>query len=533
MKKFITVSLSLLLLMGACQPVFGQVTTVTTLGAPVGIYSTEDGLLVADKKENVIYQIKDKTASVFCGKSGVFDIYGNALGYYYDGSRQNAYFNGPYGITSYLEGYAVTDTKNNAVRYISDEKVYTIVGDGTAGSENDRSLNAKFHGPTGITTDDKGNLYIADTQNNRIRKVDTKGNVTTYAGGHEGYADGSSSQAMFNQPTGVYWYEGALYVCDSGNHRIRKVENSIVTTIAGTAGYYTGTKIFAGGYKDGACAQAQFSNPTGIIVKDGVIYVADTGNSAVRKIENGKVSTLVKNTDPSQSVYPTSPTGLAFLGDMLYISDPFAGIVYALEDALVKEAALAEVTYSFEDVAKDDWYYDAVMYMRQKGFIMGTSDTTYSPAQNMTRAMFVAVMGRIYEAQGYEIPETVCEYDDVKADMYYTKYVQWAKVNEIACGAEDNKFYPDENIDRQQMVVMLYNLAQYMQKDTSADTSEKSIKDFVDYEEIADWAAPAVDWAVKKGIISGKDGNRYDPNGSATRAEVSQIFMKFCQEYVE
>ena len=527
MKKFLALTMSLLMVFGTCQTAFGQ---VTILGEPVGIHNADGVLLVTDKSDNVIYQIVDGEASIYSGKVAVEDIYGDALEYYYDGGVETAYYGDPYDITPYLNGFAVTDTAFNVVRYISEQKVYTIVGSGKAGYQDGESIKTAFNGPTGITTDDEGNLYVADTQNNVIRKVDTTGTVTTFAGTTKaGYKDGAADAAQFNQPTGLDWEKGALYVADTGNQRIRKVENGKVTTFAGTAGYYLESDgIFEGGYNDGPAGQAQFAEPMDVLVQNGVVYVADSGNAAVRTIKNGVVSTAVINVDALQSIYPAKPSGLAMMNGTLYITDPFAGLVYSLHDALAKESSEGEGAEIFKDVKQADWFFKAVMFMQERGLISGTGDAMFSPNTNMTRGMFVTVVGRICEADGEKINKASCEFSDVKQDMYYAKYVQWAKDNGIASGSDDGRFYPDKNINRQEMLVMLRNLAKHMHKDLSVKGG-KVVTDFNDFGQIENWAVDASNWAYSHGLVSGRDGNLLAPKATATRAEVSQIFMKYLQ----
>ena len=527
MKKVLALTMSLLMVFGTCQTAFGQ---VTILKEPVGLHSVDGALLVTDKGDNVIYRIENGKAEIFSGKVAVEDIYGDALEYYYDGSVTGAYYGDPYGITPYLEGYAVTDTAFNVVRYISDNKVYTIAGDEKGGFKNGSGIYALFNGPTGITTDEDGNLYVADTQNNVIRKINEKGKVTTFAGaGKEGYKDGAANEAQFNQPTGLDWENGALYICDTGNQRIRKVENGTVTTFAGTAGYYLESdNIFEGGYQDGAAAQAQFSNPMGILVQGGTVYVADSGNGAVRMIKNGVVSTAVMNADPLAAVYPARPNGMAMLDGELYIADSFAGLVYSLQDALSQSGNTGAGKVEFKDVNQNDWFYKAVQFMQARGLISGTGEDTFSPDMNMTRGMFVTVVGRICEAEGEVIANNGCEFGDVAQGMYYAKYVQWAKENGIASGADDGRFYPDKNISRQEMLVMLRNLADHMGKDLSVK-GDKTVNGFNDFSQIEGWAVNAANWAYSNGIVSGRDGNLLAPKATATRAEVSQIFMKYLQ----
>ncbi|MBR5816126.1 MAG: S-layer homology domain-containing protein [Anaerotignum sp.] len=527
MKKFLALSMSLLMLFGTCQTAFAQ---ATVLGEPVGITNADGVLLVTDKSDNVIYQIENGKASVYSGRMAAEDIYGDAMEYYYDGGVSTAYYGDPWDIIPFLNGFAVTDTAFNVVRYISEAKVYTLVGSGEAGYQNGESIKAVFNGPTGLAADDAGNLYIADTQNNVIRKMDSEGNVTTFAGsGKEGYQDGSASAAAFCQPTDIDWYNGALYVCDTGNQRIRKVENGKVSTFAGTAGHYLDSdSVYEGGYRDGAAAQAQFADPMGILVQGGVVYVADSGNSAVRKIEKGMVSTVVKAEDTTNSIYPSQPSGLTMLDGTLYITDPFAGLVYTVQDALSKATSVGDGIQIFRDVKDTDWFSKAVTFMWSKGLISGTAEGQFSPNVNMTRGMFVTVVGRICEAEGEKIKNDGCQFTDVKDDIYYAKYVQWAKENGIASGSDDGRFYPEKNISRQEMLVMLRNLAKHMDKNITVKGG-KSAKDFADYGQIELWAETAVSWAYQNVIVSGRDGNLMAPKATATRAEVSQIFMKYLQ----
>ena len=107
MKKFLALSMSLLMLFGTCQTALAQ---VTVLGEPVGITNANGVLLVTDKSDNVIYRIENGKAAVYSGKEAVEDIYGDAMEYYYDGGVRTAYYGDPWDIVPYMDGYAVTDT---------------------------------------------------------------------------------------------------------------------------------------------------------------------------------------------------------------------------------------------------------------------------------------------------------------------------------------------------------------------------------------------------------------------------------------
>ena len=161
-------------------------------------------------------------------------------------------------------------------------------GDGVRGMRNGPVAQARFDDPYGVAVAADGTLYVADAgDNNRIRRIGTDGAVTTLAGFEEGFADGDGTAARLNTPSGVALDRaGNLYVADTGNHAIRKITPlGMVSTVAGTG---------VAGFGDGARSQAQFNGPIGVAVDaHGNVYVADTYNDRIRKIDTqGQVSTL-------------------------------------------------------------------------------------------------------------------------------------------------------------------------------------------------------------------------------------------------
>lgn len=306
--------------------------SIIKVSKPAFLYADDKKLLVADTGDNVIYEINDEKKSIMSGKIGKLDVYGLPKGGYVNGENENVKFDSPYAITKFLEGYAVSDRDNHVIRYVTKEGVITLAGNGTAGFFNGVGNESQFHSPAGITTDDNGNLYVADSLNHCIRKIDKKGNVSLYAGGIKGYSDGKRLTAKFDTPMGIYYDNGRLYITDSQNQRIRMIDlkTEEVTTIAGNASYYEESTLYVGGFLDGKVDQARFDTPTGIVVKNHCIYIADTGNSAIRKVEDGIVSTILQVEDESVSIYPAKPTGLAIKDNTLYISDSFAGLIYSI-----------------------------------------------------------------------------------------------------------------------------------------------------------------------------------------------------------
>jgi len=207
-----------------------------------------------------------------------------------DGSGAEASFKYPAGIV--LDGSGniyVADAFNNRIRKITPSGVVTtLAGSGKEGFADGTGLKAVFNGPSGIAIDRDGNIYTAEWKGHRVRKITPEGVVTTLAGsGKAGFADGTGAEASFNTPEGVALdSKGNVYVADARNNKIRKISPSgVVTTIAGS-----GKKDFA----DGAGAEATFSYPFGVAVDGGGnVYVADSGNNLIRKITpSGSVSTF-------------------------------------------------------------------------------------------------------------------------------------------------------------------------------------------------------------------------------------------------
>lgn len=242
-----------------------------------------------------------------------------------DGIGSMAKFNNPCGMVLDREGNLyVSDHANHVIRKVTPNGVVsTYAGTGVAGFANGRRLNAKFNHPYGLAIDSNGNLYVGDVVNHKIRKISPEGIVTTLAGGGKGFADQSGSLAKFNHPYGVTVDKNNnLYVADSYNNRIRKVTpTGKVTTVAGNG---------VDGFVDGPRDQAEFYVPIGIVVDAADnIYVGDEGNSSIRKISpDGRVTTLAGNGKFSfsdgvgRSASFNAPGGIAMdKGGNLYVAD--------------------------------------------------------------------------------------------------------------------------------------------------------------------------------------------------------------------
>jgi hypothetical protein len=278
----------------------------------------------------VVYLVVSKTTPTNREASGlVTTIAGSGAPGVNDGPALSASFSDPFGIAVDKGGNVIVADggQSNRIRRVTVEgKVETIAGS-IEGFADGNALQAQFNTPSGIAIDRAGNIIIADTSNNRIRKLSTDGTkVSTIAGsGVAGFKDGRPDEAQFDGPIGVAVDQsGNLFVADAYNDSIRKITTEgVVTTIAGTG---------SPGYSDGQGTNAAFDTPCGVAVdKDGNVFVADTGNSAIRKINaRGEVTTIAGRTDAGVSqggeVRLNRPVGVAVTQDgFLFISDEGSG----------------------------------------------------------------------------------------------------------------------------------------------------------------------------------------------------------------
>jgi len=252
--------------------------------ANIAVDSRDGSIYVADKYNNVIRKIYDGVVST---------VAGNGEKGFKDGGASEAMFEYPTSVAvdTYNGALYVADSFNHRIRKISAEGIVsTLAGTGEKGALDGPASKATFTYPTSICVVEKdGSIYVSEEQNNKIRKVSTDGNVMTYAGtGTKGCSTGVAARALFNGPVGlaVDDFDGALYVADKNNHKIKKILNGVVSVFAGT-----GEK----GCLDGPVAKATFNEPTDIAVdkSDGSVFVTDCKNRKIRKISpNGIVTTV-------------------------------------------------------------------------------------------------------------------------------------------------------------------------------------------------------------------------------------------------
>ena len=181
-----------------------------------------------------------------------------------------------------------------------------------------------------------------------------------------------------------------------------------------------------------------------------------------------------------------------------------------------------DMAYSFDDVDSSAWYADAVSYVAENGIMNGAGNGTFAPDTVMSRAMLVQVL---YNLEGK--PEAAdCTFTDVAADAWYADAVAWAADAGIVTGVSDTTFAPDQMMTREQIATILYRYAAYKNYDV---TASNDLSSYTDAGQIGSYAVEAMQWTNGAGLITGSTATTLNPLGSATRAEVATILMRFLE----
>ena len=300
--------------------------------SPMGITKSKDNTLyVADTYNHAIRKIYNGKVSTLAGSFSNIDDFGKPIGGYLDGPTNKALFNHPTDIVVADNGTVyVTDTNNGAIRRITTNgQVETFV----------KNLNYPSH----LAMDEDNTLYVTEKLAHRILKIDVNGKILILAGGNYqakndwligSFKDAKGEKAQFNEPTGIAWSEkGYLIVSDTGNQRIRKVQlDGTVTTIAGGGQeLLDNSPYITGDYKEGDALQARFNFPQGVaILKDQSIVIADTLNHRIRILyPDGQVSTLagvgtngITNGNGTKAEFD-GPTDILVGNNDIYIADQY------------------------------------------------------------------------------------------------------------------------------------------------------------------------------------------------------------------
>ncbi|SBW08956.1 conserved exported hypothetical protein [uncultured Eubacteriales bacterium] len=330
-------------------------------------------------------------------------------------------------------------------------------------------------------------------------------------------------QALAEQPVSDGYYSNTTRTTkknDDGSTTVT-VTNKATGTVTETTTWSDGSKKVIETKKDGTVT-------TTAQTKDGVKSVTvttpegkTTSTVTLPGSDSATVTIPVKNAGPGTVAYLVKDDGTSeLIPDTRFGKDSVSVRLSGPAKLEVSENGKA-----FADVPGGHWAQDAVRYVTARELFQGTGADAFSPSRPMSRAMLVTVLHRLAgvpTAEGVSFP-------DVEQDSWYSKAVAWANKEGIVLGTGEG-FGPDAPITRESLAAILFRYAQKQGLDMSAEGT--AVADFADSAAISPWAAEAMSWAVANGILTGKAGGLLDPAGTASRAEVAMMLMRFMQDVV-
>ena len=261
------------------------------------------------------------------------------------------------------------------------------------------------------------------------------------------------------------------------------------------------------------------------------VNAATNGAVAADKKTASKGTTVTVTASPSKGYVVDAVKVVDKDGKDVAVTEKDGKYVFTMPASAVtvtgsfKAETPAPVALPFTDVKSGNWFYDAVKYAYAQGLMTGTSATTFAPNGTMNRAMIVTVLYRLEKSPAVT---GASKFTDVPAGQWYSDAVAWAAANKIVNGYDETTFAPMNAVTREQMAAILFRYEQY--KGLENVTLEENLNRFPDQNKISAYAIPALQWAVGQKIINGNADGTLDPTGTATRAQVAQIFTNLLNQ---
>lgn len=180
---------------------------------------------------------------------------------------------------------------------------------------------------------------------------------------------------------------------------------------------------------------------------------------------------------------------------------------------------------AFTDVQPTDWFHEAVDFVVENGLMNGTEATVFEPETAVSRGMAATVLWRL---AGSPVVNYAMRFDDVAPDAYYTEAIRWAASEHIVDGHTETCFAPETPVSREQLAAMLYRFAQQQGQDVSIG-EDTNILSYTDFDQLSEYAIPAMQWACGAGVIQGSDDGLLQPQGTASRAETAQMLLRYME----
>lgn len=313
----------------------------------------------------------------------------------------------------------------------------------------------------------------------------------------------------------------------SGNKRFKVNANEKTVKLIAASGYnltengntYTVSRQSSGGP---GSSGGSISTPTTYAVN---VNAATNGAVAADKKTASKGTTVTVTASPSKGYVVDAVKVVDKDGKDVAVTEKDGKYVFTMPASAVtvtgsfKAETPAPAALPFTDVKSGNWFYDAVKYAYEQGLMTGTSATTFAPNGTMNRAMIVTVLYRLEKSPAVT---GASKFTDVPAGQWYSDAVAWAAANKIVNGYDETTFGPMNAVTREQMAAILFRYEQV--KGLENVTLEENLNRFPDQNKISAYAIPALQWAVGQKIINGNADGTLDPTGTATRAQVAQIF---------
>lgn len=400
-----------------------------------------------------------------------------------------------------------------------------LPGDVTVGEDMQLSIpeGASITVPDGITLTNNGALDVKGTLE--------IGSAAKFAGA----ADISGKVYVLETESGANPADGATLTLKSGGEvyaQLTELEGTTITPASRTSGSYLYTPV--NGSEENFVNRWSYyrgSSSSGTTTYTSTAETTENGTVAISPKNASKGTEVTVTVTPDEGYVLESLTVTDKNGTEIELTDQGDGkYSFTMPASNVKvDAVFAEEepasTLPFSDVASDDWFCEAVQYVFDNGMMNGVGNDLFAPDSNLTRGMIAQVL---YNLEG--TPEAGSDaFTDVEAGQWYADAVNWAAANDVVSGYGDSTFGPQKDITREQMAQILYNYAVFKGYDVSV---QGDLSVFSDGTATSDWALPAVKWAVGSGLLQGYAG-RLNPAGTATRAEVAQILMNFCENIVK
>ncbi len=277
------------------------------------------------------------------------------------------------------------------------------------------------------------------------------------------------------------------------------------------------------GHSDSPISPNNLSNANYPIALSGV----SNGTVSINPSKASKGTTITLTAIPNIGYKLATLTATDSKGNGLKLTDKGEGkSSFIMPASAVKVEAvfvLAEIPWTnpFSDVSNDDWHYEAVRFVQERGLMNGYSDSRFGPNEPLSRAQLAQIL---FNKVGRPMVNYLLDFSDVAGEAWYTEAIRWATSQGIVGGYGNGKFGPNDPITREQLAVMLWRYS------GSPAATNKELN-FTDADEISGFALEAMRWAVENGILNGYGDGRLGPQGQATRAQVAQMLKNYLESY--